>query len=88
MLPALAARLAGYASRDWCEPFVPTVARSYLGARVAILSQRPWQSGSLAFGGAGSRSFSYPCDCISTIRIIGQRSVVLAPVKTLGCLET
>ena len=83
MLPALAARLAGYASRDWCEPFVPTVARSYLGARVAILSQRPWQSGSLAFGGAGSRSFSYPCDCISTIRIIGQRSVVLAPVKTL-----
>ena len=26
MLPALAAGLAGYASRDWCEPFVPTVA--------------------------------------------------------------
>ena len=53
MLPALAARLAGYASRDWCEPFVPTVARSYLGARVAILAQRLCQSGSLAFWRCG-----------------------------------
>ena len=73
MLPALAARLAGYASRDWCEPFVPTVARSYLGARVAILSQRPWQSGSLAFWRCGDlrgrgAAVSYPCHRIFTSR--------------------
>ena len=59
--------------RDWCEPFVPTVARSYLGARVAILSQRPWQSGSLAFWRCGDlrgrgAEVSYPCHRICTSR--------------------
>ena len=83
MLPALAARLAGYASRDWCEPFVPTVARSYLGARVAILSQRPWQSGSLAFWRCGDlrgrgAAVSYPCHRISTIRRLWPAICLLA----------